>query len=222
MLATEATWIGNFLASLPVAEISPCLNLGSSTGDFRTRLQPYIQNALIAPNERRGVKFIHADMKQETGVDLAGDIFNPRFRTTLAKLRPASVLCCNMFEHVTDRALLANACRTVVRAGGYLIISVPYSYPYHADPIDTYYRPTPTELASLFPECEVVSAIVVVNSTYFTELTQKGVREGSLILAKTLFHLPIPFYRWEIWKSKAHKILWLFRHYRVSIVVLRC
>ena len=222
MLASEATWIGNILASLPVDEISPCLNLGSSTGDFRTKVQAYIQHNLIAPNEGRGVKFIHADLKQGSGIDLAGDIFDSSYRTTLAKLRPASVLCCNMFEHVTDRALLAEICRTIVRPGGYLIISVPYSYPYHADPIDTYYRPSPTELASLFPGCEVVSASAIIDSTFLTELTQKGAREGLFILAKILFHLPIPFYRWKIWKNKAHKLFWLFRHYSVSVVVLRC
>lgn len=43
-----------------------------------------------------------------------------------------------------------------------LIITVPYDYPYHADPIDTMYRPSPNELNQLLPltwlEDEIVSA----------------------------------------------------------------
>jgi hypothetical protein len=123
---------------------------------------------------------------------------------------------------VTDRPLLAKICREIVSPGGYIIISVPYSYPYHADPIDTYFRPSPAELASLFPGCEIVASNVVSESTYWDELQQKGTSDRLITVAKLLLHLPIPFYRWPIWKNKMHKLLWLFRPYRVSVIALHC
>ena len=221
MLPAEAKWIGDALGSLPADKISPCLNLGSSTGEFRTLIQPHIQNDLISPNEARGVKFIHADIKKAPGVDMAGDIFDPEYRMTLAAMRPASVLCCNMFEHVRDRSLLAKICQQIVRPGGYLIISVPYSFPYHPDPIDTYFRPSPSELASLFPDCEVISSRIVDDATYWEEMGQKTPTERLLATSKLLLHIPLPFYKWQVWKSKVHRLIWLFRPYRVSVVAIR-
>ena len=222
MLPAEAKVIGDLLAQLPLEEVSPCLNLGSSTAEFRKVRQPYITDDLTAPNERRGLRFIHADMKQEPGVDVAGDIFDPEYRANLAALRPASLLCCNMFEHVIDRPQLAKICQQIVRPGGYVIVSVPYSFPYHIDPIDTYFRPTPTELSLLFPDSEIVDAKIVVDGTFWQELQQQSLAGRALILLKTILHIPLPFIRWEVWKCKMHRLLWLFRPYRVSVILMRC
>jgi len=35
-------------------------------------------------------------------------------------------------------------------ADGYLVVSVPHSYPFHADPIDTLFRPAPDEVVTMF------------------------------------------------------------------------
>jgi|KBSMisStaDraftv2_1062788.scaffolds.fasta_scaffold212220_1 SAM-dependent methyltransferase len=222
MLPAEAKVIGNLLARLPLDEVSPCLNLGSSTAEFRTVRQRHINEDLTAPNELRGVRFIHADMKNEPGVDVAGDIFDPEYRARLAAMRPASLLCCNMFEHVVDRTTLAKICRQIVRPGGYVIVSVPYSFPYHIDPIDTYFRPDPAELALLFPDSEIVNAEVVVDGTYWEELKQQTVAQRLLTILKLIVHLPLPFIRWEVWKCKMHRLFWLFRPYRVSVILMRC
>jgi SAM-dependent methyltransferase len=167
------------------------------------------------------VKFIHADMKKAAGVDLAGDVFDPHYRATLAAARPASVLCCNMIEHVTDRRQLAKICQQIVRPGGYLIISVPYSFPYHPDPIDTYFRPSPSQLTSLFPDCEVIASNTVDDVRYWDEIRQRPFAERLLLVAKLILHIPLPFYKWPEWKAKIHRLTWLFRPYRVSVVVLR-
>jgi hypothetical protein len=222
MLPAEAKVIGALLAQLPVDDVSPCLNLGSGTAEFRNVLQRYITDDLTAPNEMRGVKFIHADMKKEPGVDFAGDIYDPEYRATLAAMRPASLLCCNMFEHVVDRPTLATICRQIVRPAGYVIVSVPYSFPYHIDPIDTYFRPDPAELSRLFPDSEIVNAQVVVDGTYWEELKQQPLMTRSLTILKILLHLPLPFIRWEVWKCKMHRLFWLFRPYRVSVILMRC
>jgi len=221
MLINEARWIGNALAELPLDQISPCLNLGSSTETFRKIQQPWIEQYVLAPGAKRGIRFIHADLKHAAGVDVAGDIFDSEFQRRLSSYSPRSVLCCNMFEHVTDRRRLAQACLTLSRQNSYLIISVPKSFPYHPDPIDTYFRPSPAEIADLFPGCRVIKAAAVRDSTYWAELSRQACRSRLAALLKTAAHLPFPFYKFDRWKSRMHPLLWMFRHYNVSIVVLR-
>ena len=65
--------------------------------------------------------------------------------------RYAALLCCNVLEHVRDPGEFARRCAMLVRPGGVIVVTVPRSYPHHADPIDTLYRPTPEEAAALFP-----------------------------------------------------------------------
>jgi SAM-dependent methyltransferase len=221
MLISEAEWIGDALSALPVNTISPCLNLGSSTAHFREVSQPYIEDHIIAPNKARGVRFIHADMKEAPGVDVTGDISDPGFQAQLGAIAPGSILCCNMFEHVLDRQELANVCSRIVRPGGYIIVSVPNSFPYHLDPIDTYYRPTPAKVAALFPDCRMVMSDIVLDTTYWRQLSELRLSELIPTLCKTLVHLPVPFYKWERWKSRVHPLFWLFCRYRISISILQ-
>jgi len=221
MLVSEAEWLGKALSVLPLAEVSPCLNLGSSTVDFRTVIQPHIRDQIIAPNEARGVSFIHADEKDAPGVDVVGDIFDPECQALLESIRPASILCCNMFEHVTDRSALVAVCKRIVRPGGYVIVSVPFSYPYHADPIDTYFRPDPDELMALFTGCERISSGIVSDQSYWQEFLHNNRKYRLLKLLKLILRLCVPLYKWESWKHKAHSVFWLCRPYKVSVVVLK-
>src|SRR5205085_4736707 len=53
--------------------------------------------------------------------------------------------------HVTDRQIVCAAIWSLLPPGGFLILTVPYRFPYHEDPIDTMFRPSVEELAQLFP-----------------------------------------------------------------------
>jgi hypothetical protein len=66
----------------------------------------------------------------------------------LCRLEPKALLCCNLLEHVLDPERLALHCLELLPRGGLLFVTVPFSYPYHRDPIDTMYRPDPTRQAS--------------------------------------------------------------------------
>jgi hypothetical protein len=221
MMTNEATWIGNVLSTLPASAASPCLNLGSSTAQFRRVEQPCIDQYIIAPAEARGVRFINVDLKDAPGVDFAGDIYDPAFQAKLCSFEPGSILCCNMFEHVIDRAKLAAICVGLVRPGGYIIVSVPKSCPYHIDPIDTYFRPTPQDIIALFSDCELVASEVVLDKTYWQQLSQLTFAQRLKTLLKAGIRLFLPFYKWEQWKCRVHPLLWLFRPYSVSIVALK-
>ena len=68
--------------------------------------------------------------------------------------RVRKVIC--SFPRSGDYSAFLNAYRArsleleLLPQGGLFFVTVPYSYHYHADPIDTMYRPSPEELASLF------------------------------------------------------------------------
>jgi hypothetical protein len=221
MLANEAIWIGNVLTALPLNVASPCLNLGSSTDNFRKIVQPCIERYIIAPGEARGMRFIHVDIKEAPGVDMTGDVYDPAFQARLAASKPGSILCCNMFEHVLDRQKLADICTQLVRPGGYIVVSVPKSYPYHLDPIDTYFRPTPADIAELFSDCEIVASDIILDRTYWKEISQLTIRHRLMTLVKIGVHFFLPLYKWDRWKSRLHPLLWLLRRYSVSIAVLK-
>src|SRR5262249_48186498 len=102
MFEAEAIRLREIL--LAQGDISPLLNLGSSTGAFRERSKPHIERELFAPLRAAGVDIVHSDLKLAEGVDLAGDIMNPGFRTVLHGRGFRCLLVANMLEHVRDPA----------------------------------------------------------------------------------------------------------------------
>jgi hypothetical protein len=224
MLPKEAQKLGDVLSALPTEFLSPLVNLGSSTEAFRRHQQPHIQERIFAPLERRGVRAVHADLKPEDGVDIIGDVYDPAFQGKVRAIEPRLILCCNMLEHVVDRHRFADACSSLLPPGGHLLVSVPYSFPYHTDPIDTLYRPSPRELLALFSGLETLDAgIVVEESSYFTDLRDR--RWG----AKDLFDFAVvgsvrfltPWWRFQSWMNRFHPMLWLWRRYKVTYALLR-
>jgi len=83
------------------------------------------------------------------------------------------VLCCNILEHVQDARGFADIVSRLVPADGYLVVSVPHSYPFHADPIDTLFRPAPDEVVTMFgPTFAPVVAHTLVDTTWLQDLTR--------------------------------------------------
>ena len=217
MFAREARWIADRLAAFPAAAISPLIDIGSSTGEFRTQTQPWIDRDIFAPLAARGVAISHLDAREGDGIDLRGDLLDDADFARLRQRRYRALLCCNILEHVADPAELALRCTELVMPGGIIVVSVPRSYPRHADPIDTLYRPDPGELAGLFRGSTVLAAeIIDVGESYLDE-----VRRRPWILLRHLARAPFPFLDREKWTASMRKPYWLFHNYRVSAAVLR-
>lgn len=220
MRPEEARWIGQAIAELDLADRT-VVNVGSSTGRFRERTQPHIEREIFAPLRARGARVIHCDMKAAEGVDLVGDLLDPEFNRTVAALEPALVLANNLFEHVRDRAVLAASLAALPAPGGRLLISVPYAYPYHADPIDTLYRPTPDEIAELFPDYAPERTAIVGSTSLWDDLTAAiGTRRALLNVARRLARLLVPFVRPRAWRGTLSGLVWLTRPRSVSIASL--
>ena len=143
MFETEAAWLENLLRERAAEDLSPLLNVGSSTSDFREAEQPWTERRLFAPLRARGVQIIHLDAREGNGIDIKADILCDADLPRIRSHRPKSILCCNILEHVQDPKALARRCAEIVGPGGLIFVTVPFSYPHHRDPIDTMFRPRP-------------------------------------------------------------------------------
>ena len=200
--------------------ISPLLNLGSSTRHFREVAQPHVERELFGPLRAAGVAIVHGDLKAAVGVDHAGDILDPAVRRDLAARGFKCLLLSNLLEHVRDRAAVTAACEEIVGPGGLILATVPSSYPYHADPIDTLYRPAPAELAALFTGSRALIAEEVVGGTYRDELKGRGVR-APVELARTFLWALIALARPKSFAARAHRWFWYSRPHRVAVALVR-
>jgi hypothetical protein len=221
MRRQEAAWVGEKLRALLGNEGAGrvVLNLGSGSKRFREVSKPYIDRDIFEPAARTGARVVHADLKSGEGIEISGDLFDPAIQAKLRELRPQAIVACNIMEHLpTDlRRRFPAVLDGVLAPGGVLVVTVPYSYPYHADPIDTLYRPSPKELCALFPRYEVLDARTIDSESYGDEF----LAGGPWRMTRKVLRMFFPFVRPKRWFSHAHRMLWLFRPYRLSGVVLR-
>ena len=214
MFAQEAAWLAEQLGALPVASVSPLLNVGSSDRRFREQVQPYIDRVLFAPQVARGVRVIHCDRKPHDGVDLVADIFEADGMARMAAAGAQALVCSNVHEHVRDPGELSRRLLALLPAGGHLLVTVPHSYPYHEDPIDTMYRPDVQELAALHPGTDVVAAARVTAGTY---------RDSLRADPKQVFGDVVEQVRTAVRRRSFAdlRVRWWSRDYAVSCVLLR-
>lgn len=204
---------------LDLRGISPLLNLGSSTGHFREVIKPHIDGELFAPLREAGMKVVHSDLKEDEGVDFAGDILDPEVRRRLKGMGFKCILLSNVLEHVRDRKEVTAACEEIVGPGGFILATVPSSYPYHADPIDTGYRPSPSELASAFARSEPLLAEEVAGLTYAEDLKARGLTVAGELMRTALWTL-IFFVRPRSAAARLHRWRWYSRPRRVAVALL--
>lgn len=214
MRASEARWIAAQLAQFSPRALSPLLNVGSSTAEFRAVRQPHIEREVFSPLRRAGVTVVHADLKAAEGVDVVGDLHDPDVQERLRSRGFKAAIVSNLLEHVPEPQRLSRAIESLIDADGILIVTGPRSYPYHADPIDTGFRPDPAELAALFPNCRVVLGEIVEDVTYGRELVASGRKSLRRLLGALR-----PF--GDAGRAQRDRLRWLFRPFTATCVVLQ-
>ncbi len=217
MLEPEAARLCEILLARDV--VSPLLNLGSSTGAFRQTAKPHIEARLFRPLREAGVAVVHSDLKHGEGVDIAGDVLDPEIGTRLAAMDFRCVMLANLLEHVGDRDAVIAACEEIAGPGGLILATVPASYPFHADPIDTGYRPTPAELAAAFTGSRPLLAETLEGSTYAEEIAARGAGAWGEALRTLLWVFAFPV-RPKSALARLDRWRWYRRRYRVSIALV--
>lgn len=215
MFDVEAAWLQHEMARFAPAELSPLVHLGSSDASFRKATQPWIHQRIEQPLIDAGVRLITLDLKVGDGIDIAGDIFDDAVMARLRALAPRAILCANILEHVANPRALASRCLDLLPPAGLLFVTVPRSYPHHADPIDTLFRPTPAEVHSLFPGTNLITSAVIEPGSYRDDVARRP-----WILLRFV-RLLAPFLSLPRWKRTAAKLYWLVHPYQVTCVVLR-
>ncbi|HXC89153.1 MAG TPA: hypothetical protein VNV18_03220 [Stellaceae bacterium] len=215
MFEAEARWLRTALEGYALERLSPLVNLGSSTAEFREQVQPWAEQGLFRPLRARGVEIVHVDRRVEPGVDLRADLTDPADLPRLCALRPRALLCCNLLEHVGEPERLARHCLEILPKSGLAFVTVPYSYPYHRDPIDTMYRPSPRELAALFADARLLDGTIIGAGLSYRD----DVRRRPWILLRHLARFPAPFLSWEKWRRSMAKLYWLAAEYRITCAV---
>jgi SAM-dependent methyltransferase len=215
MFEAEARWLRRALDAFTPERLSPVLNLGSSSAVVRNAVQPWIDAEVFCPLFSRGVAAFHVDMREVPGVDIRADLTDETDIHRLCALRPNALLCCNLLEHVPDPGRLAQHCLDLLRPGGLVFVTVPYSYPYHRDPIDTMYRPSLAELGELFAGASLLDGTILGAGVSYRD----AVRERPWILSRHVFRFPVPFLSFEKWKRSMARLYWLVAEYRITCAV---
>ncbi len=227
MRRDEAQWIhAALLEHLPdltlqagSSDTPVVLNLGCGSRRAREQQKPHIHRLTLLPVLERGYRLVNSDMFADDGVDLQGDLFDPVFVERLRALQPALIFFCNVLEHVDAKARqqLPAILDSIVRPGGLLLITAPLSYPYHPDPIDTYYRVSPSEIAALFPLYQTLKADAVACGNYGEEFFANSPAKRVRRVLRLLFPIIAP----RRWMTLAHKFFWLKTSYQISCLLLR-
>ena len=215
MFEAEACWLRRALDAFPVERLSPLLNLGSSSAVVRAAVQPWIETELFCPLRERGVETVHVDMRDLPGVDVLADLTETADVRRLGALRPNALLCCNLLEHVPEPGPLAQHCLDLLPIGGLVFVTVPFSYPYHRDPIDTMYRPSPVELNELFVGARALHSTILGAGLSYRE----AVRRRPWILLRHVCRFPVPFLSFERWKRSMARLYWLAAEYQITCAV---
>lgn len=219
MLLAEANWISKVVGEIDLHDCHRpfrVLNLGSSTSEFRTKVQPYIDSIALESFRIRNCEVLNVDLKIDDGVDIVADLLSREGFERLKSHDVDLVLCSNLLEHVQDPRLMACRLAALVREGAYLLVTVPCSFPYHADPIDNGFRPTTDELASLFPSCDLISGEEVYDTTYFGSLSAKP-----KVIPRRIARTLMPWPNFRGWLSAIDSLRWSFNRFSATCLLLQ-
>lgn len=214
MLKEEALWLKKELSMFDNTSLDKMLNVGSSTLHFRTVVQPFIDSEIFKPLRERQIEIINLDLKNDEGVDINGDLLDTSFQAILRSYKFNSAVCSNLLEHVPNPEAFGTAIVKVVEKGAKIIVTVPYKYPYHKDPIDTLFRPTIEELAALFPGTKIIRSAYVRSNTSMISSMVKNWKFGILSVLRL-----VKFYSKD-WSSYIRYLPNMPKKYEVTCLIL--
>lgn len=223
MLLEEAKWIGKEILGLS-KKGDKILNIGSSSEEFRTKIQPHVEKYIFKPLRENDILVIHTDIANEIGVDIVGDLTKPEFINQLKRNKYDFILCSNLLEHLTEKKPIVDAILEILPKESKAIITVPYNYPYHLDPIDTMYRPTPKKLHQLFFKTKLVKWEIVkgksINKNNSSINYWQKLKATPIILFKLLVRILFPFYKPKVWLYTFLSLKNMFSTFSVSCILI--
>lgn len=215
MFETEARWLRRALDAHPPERLSPLLDLGSNDRRYRERDNPWIERELFAPLRARGIAVVHVDRRVAEGIDLTIDLTRPGEVARLRHLAPRAMLCNNLLEHVPEPEVVVSNTLATLGSGGLMFVSVPRNYPYHADPIDTMYRPDLDALREIFTGARMHEGCVLGAGIRYRD----QLRRRPVLWLRHMGRLPAPFLSVERWRRSIDKVATMNAEYRITCAV---
>ena len=213
----ESKAVGELLRSIEIREFPEhCINIGAGDILNMKKRKPWVEENVFHILAERRCSLIHTDLFNFEGIDKTLDLSQTDcldFTGTILGTR--LFLCANVLEHLTPktRVTAVKAIATVLKPGDFLLVTVPQRYPYHPDPIDTMFRPSPDELSALF-DIHWLKTQTVEAGSFSEDL--KG-----MPLLKRIRKLIKPFWVFQSprhYISNIHRLTFLTRPYRISLV----
>lgn len=196
--------------------IKTFINLGSGNIKQLQHSKPWINDNVIEPLKLRNIRILNLDIFKFDSVDYVADLSEKESLDFIKKTEaPRLLLLGNVLEHVSSnlRTKILNNIYSSMDIGDKLIISVPNDYPYHADPIDTMYRPSPDQIKILLPLEWHVCQILECGS-YYDEFKKMSFFKKIRKILKPL---------WIFQSSKkwleSHRLLFLFKKYKILVLL---
>ncbi len=226
MFKEEAEFIGTILDGFSDDELDPVLEIGASTLSFRVSVKPHINENIHSKLFARGIRVIHSDFKPDPDIanpedQIIGDVFDEKIFKRMLDTKPKCILLCNILEHVKNPKELCERIMEISNEKTIIIVTVPFSFPYHRDPIDTLFRPSPEELIKNFNDVEVIHKEIIEGSNFGEHLKKLNHAAAFIRLTKEILKIFIHLVTFQIKRIKFSRILWLRKNYAVSLVVLK-
>ena len=226
MFREEAEKIGNILESYEKNDINPVLEIGSSTYKFRNKIKPHIAKNIHSKLSNRGIKIILSDFKPDLDIknsedQIIGDVFDEKVFNKMQDVKPKCILLCNILEHVNNPNDLCKRILQIANEKTIIVVTVPFSFPYHRDPIDTLFRPSPKELVANFADVELIHKEIIEGTNFGEQLKELSLFSAFSRIAKEVIKIIIHLITFQIKKIKYSRLFWLRKNYSVSLVVMK-
>jgi hypothetical protein len=191
------------------------INLGSGNIEQLEKAKPWVSKNVFAPLKKTRARILHVDAENFPGVDIVQDLSLPNSLAFLEDLNGSKLfILASVLEHIPRKAhreFLKKIYAKMSSSDG-LIITVPNDYPYHADPIDNMYRPSPDDLKKLLP-LKWLAAEIIITGSYREEFLNMGLLKKIRKLLKPLWIFQKPA-KW----LENHRLFYLFKKYQMTVV----
>ena len=218
MLLEESLWF-KYVINKYVKPYSLVLNIGSSDKHFIENIQPYIKSNVIDELNKKQCSLKNIDIKPCEGVDLVGDVTDISFINQINALNPDVIICSNLLEHLDNRQAFCEGLMKMTSGSTILIVSVPHSFPYHEDPIDTLYRPNVNDLKKAFASLFLMEGTIVKCGTYYSYINQHEKKGFTFVNYLRICRATLRAF--FINRERFLSLLWYFRKISVSCGVFK-
>lgn len=201
MFVQESELLKKILDRISLKPASRILDIGSSSIEFRTVIQPHLDKNVFKPLRDKGYIIHHLDKKKEVGVDICMNLTKVMNSKKIID-KYDLILCTNILEHVENRDIFLNNLLRFADENTLILFTVPKTYFKHNDPIDTMYRPTPKQLTNWlkqYLEIEILfEDILEITEKRYYSLKKRPFRYFPIKYPVFMWRYYIKLFRWKV------------------------